>query len=179
MFVTDNHKVGDVIMSVLSEADFVAEHGAGWVLMDSRSINPSVLFNRYGVATAYDMRGMTPKGHNGSRADGKEDPEAPALGSFQAQSVQHHVHSWWDYTGVNGRSYIGDGSVFNYPAGIAAGVSHSPSPEGNQVNSTIYTSGVTQMTGISQVTGITNEPVNRTARTRVHSVILNFFMKIN
>lgn len=182
MFVTDKANVGDLKHSLLTEAQFQAVNGTCWILADGRSITGSLLQTVYGFSNAPDARDTSLRGKQNGRSDGFQDAQGEkALGAHQVGSVQNHNHSWWDYTGVNGRSYSGDGTVFNYPAGINAGVSRQPSPEGNATGilNTIYTSGVTQQTAIQNVTGVTNLPGSDISETRISSTICNIFVKIN
>jgi hypothetical protein len=85
--------IGSVKYSPLSEAQFQALYGTGWVLYDNRSVVGSSLNTKYGVATLHDHRGLYPRAKNNGRSDGKQNPAGElAIGTYQEDFLQDHVH---------------------------------------------------------------------------------------
>jgi len=85
--------VGSVIHSMLTEAQFQAQMGVGWVLMDGRSVSGSRYHQITNNSTLPDARGQFLRGKNNGRADGKENPDGDsALGTQQQDAFQGHEH---------------------------------------------------------------------------------------
>lgn len=85
--VKDQGRVGDIIQSMLTEEQFIAENGAGWVLADGRSVVGSKYATLIG-ASIPDMRGQFLRGKNNGRNDGNENPDGEVNpGTFQTSYV--------------------------------------------------------------------------------------------
>ena len=113
-FKPDN-PVGSVIHSMLTEAQFQAEHGSDWVLADGRSVVGSKYETITGEANIPDMRGQFLRGKNNGRNDGNEDPAGErAVGAYQADKVKSHRHrTVSSYAGTyGGYSISGTRGVF-------------------------------------------------------------------
>jgi len=90
--VKDQGRVGDIIQSMLTEEQFIAENGAGWVLADGRSVSGTKYATLIG-ASIPDMRGQFLRGKNNSREDGEENPDGDlALGTYSADKFASHNH---------------------------------------------------------------------------------------
>ena len=88
--IVDATPIGQIMSAMLTEAQFRAIHGPGWILADGRTTG--VASSKYGLLTAAtsvpDLRGMVLRGKNNSRADGSQDPGGErGLGSFQGQAT--------------------------------------------------------------------------------------------
>lgn len=95
--IKDQGKVGDVIHSMLTEEQFIAENGAGWVLADGRDVTGSkydtLILGGLG-GTVPDMRGQFLRGINNGRSDGQEDPDGErSPGHQQIDRVGEHYHT--------------------------------------------------------------------------------------
>jgi hypothetical protein len=85
--------LGDVRYSVLDETHFRAIHGSGWVLMDGRSINGTVLCEAQGLCVLPDSRGVFIRGMNLSRSGSTGDPDGDRpLGVYQRDTLASHRH---------------------------------------------------------------------------------------
>lgn len=85
--------VGSIMSSKNTEAEFQAEKGAGWVLMDGRSVVGSSYESVTGNSSIPDARGRYLRGKNGTRSDGFENPDGDvALGTFQSDQNGEHRH---------------------------------------------------------------------------------------
>lgn len=92
--------VGSIIHSVLTEAQFQNIVGNGWVLYDDRDITGSKLHQLTGFTNLHDARGLTLRGKNNSRSDGKQNPGGDlGIGEYQADAFQGHSHSMPRYAG--------------------------------------------------------------------------------
>ena len=97
--------VGSVIHSMLTEAQFQAQMGVGWVLMDGRSVSGSRYHQITNNSTLPDARGQFLRGKNNGRADGKENPNGDsALGTQQQDAFQGHAHGYYDNQNGTGSS---------------------------------------------------------------------------
>lgn len=155
----DSAPIGQIVSAMLTEQQFRAVHGSGWILADGRSTG--VAASKYGTVTGAssvpDLRGMVLRGKNNARSDGKENPDGDsALGTYQAHQFSshshgggNHNHSYGTFTGITGS--VGGGP------GIYAG------------------SSVTANTGGSGAI-IASEGGNET---RMRNVTVNHFIKIN
>ena len=148
----DQGKVGDVIHSMLTEEQFIAENGAGWVLADGRDVTGSkydtLILGGLG-GNIPDMRGQFLRGKNNGRLDGNENPDGDlALGTLQVDAFQGHEHNQIYTSGANGST--------------SPGSSRDP------------------ITG--PTTGIVSDGINGTPRvaeeTRSRNITVNIFIKI-
>lgn len=85
--------IGQVRQSLLSEAQFQAQNGSGWVLADGRNVAGSKYTTVTGATTVPDCRGVALRGKNNGRADGFQNPDGElALGALQDQATSSHRH---------------------------------------------------------------------------------------
>lgn len=79
--------IGSVIHSMLTEAQFQAEMGSGWVISDGRSSAGSRYQAVTGNANVPDMRGRFLRGKGANNPDGDL-----ALGTYTADKFANHNH---------------------------------------------------------------------------------------
>jgi len=110
---SNTQQVGDVVHSMLDEAQFQVLRSDNWVLMDGRSVVGSEYETLTGNSTIPDARGQFLRSKNNGRVDGQENPAGDsALGTQQTDAMQLHAH---DHN-------AGTGSEFgSYPDGAATG----------------------------------------------------------
>jgi hypothetical protein len=91
--------IGDIVASLLAEAQFQAARGQGWVLADGRSAAGSMYQTVTGQSAIPDLRGVFLRGRNdggsaaGVRNDGKQNPDPILpLGGYQADMFASHNH---------------------------------------------------------------------------------------
>jgi hypothetical protein len=93
----DNGSVGDIIQSMLSEEQFVAENGLGWVLADGRDVtgskyatmmasNPTPVQSSNNVP---DLRGRFLRGRNNGRSSGANPDGEFNLGQEQGNKTRN------------------------------------------------------------------------------------------
>lgn len=96
--VIDHHKVGDVVQSTLNPTQFNQVHGAGWVLMDGRAIDPQHDLRRlFNWTNVPDARGVFIRGMNAGRDKASGDTGADAqnnrgIASYQSDTFSEHYH---------------------------------------------------------------------------------------
>lgn len=94
----DQGKVGDVIHSMLTEEQFIAENGAGWVLADGRDVTGSkydtLILDGLG-GNIPDMRGQFLRGKNNTRSDGQENPDGDVALGNQANDAMQRITGQW------------------------------------------------------------------------------------
>lgn len=95
----DSAPIGQIISAMLTEQQFRAVHGSGWILADGRSTG--VAASKYGTVTGAtsvpDLRGMVLRGKNNGRADAKQNPDGDvALGTYQGDVNKSHNHYSFD-----------------------------------------------------------------------------------
>lgn len=110
--IKDQGKVGDIIHSMLTEEQFIAENGAGWVLADGRDVTGSkydtLILGGLG-GNIPDMRGQFLRGKNNGRIDGNENPDGDvALGVYTTDKFKSHDHNLQNHAVV---TETGSGSV--------------------------------------------------------------------
>jgi hypothetical protein len=93
----DFQAVGSIDMSDLTEAQYQAQRGTGWILADGRNVAGSKYGTITGNTTVPDMRGMFPRMKDFSAAvspnvTGRNPDGNLALGSYQADSISDHNH---------------------------------------------------------------------------------------
>ena len=97
--IKDQGRVGDIIHSMLTEEQFIAENGSGWVLADGRNVAGSKYASLIALSVP-DMRGQFLRGKNNGRSDGNEDPAGErAVGNFQEDAMQGHKHQSYGTSG--------------------------------------------------------------------------------
>jgi hypothetical protein len=151
--ISDKNPIGMIVDSMLTEAQFQALNGTGWILADGRNIGGSAYATITGQTTAPDLRGIYRRGKNNGRSDGNQDVAGErTLGNFQNDAMQGHIHQFTTFFNAGYSS-----------AGASQGTGGSSGP-GNTV-------------------GPVNDGVNggpRTAaETRVKNLAVNVFIKIN
>lgn len=86
--------IGTVVQSMLSEAEYQAFAGDGWVLMDGRDVSGSDYAVLKGVSTIPDARGRFLRGKNNGRSGGTGNPDGDAtLGDSQDDALASHNHN--------------------------------------------------------------------------------------
>lgn len=92
MTLGDLLPIGSVIHSMLTEAQFQAEAGLGWVLADGRNVSTSRYKDITGNTTIPDMRGAFLRAkNNGSTRNPDGDL---ALGAYTADKLASHSHTF-------------------------------------------------------------------------------------
>lgn len=176
--------IGDVKDSVLSEAQFVIENGAGWCLADGRSIVGSKLHQKYGITTAVDVRGLFRRAANNGRTGTYADPSGNrAVGNIQGHAFQTHTHT----QNSHGHSISdpGHAHAIRY-SGVTAGSQRGFAD--SIANAAATDSQYSATTGVSVVgatatnqnqsaTGAASEPT--AAESRPVNMAFNVFIKIN
>lgn len=143
--------VGDMVMSVLSEAQFQAERDTTWVLCDGRGVAGSDYEALTGSSFIPDARGRFPRGKD--HGTGRDANGDLPTGSAYDDKLQDHYH-----TGNFGPYYYGNWP--SSPPGFAAA--------GDWPGHT---------TGSWNTSGVTSAPVS--SETFPKTVIVNMFIKIN
>lgn len=85
--------VGSIIYSKMTEAQFQAVKGVGWILSDGRNVSGSAYATLKGVTNCVDLRGVHIRGQNNGRSDGLQNPDGTALRAFQSDGTVAHTHS--------------------------------------------------------------------------------------
>ena len=105
--------LGSVVHSLLTEAQFQAINGVGWVLEDGRSISTSALALLTGITVLPDSRGRFLRGKNNGRSGATGNPDGDvALGTTQDDQFLSHVHGLTNDSSAEqyGGSGRGDGN---------------------------------------------------------------------
>ncbi len=178
--------VGDLKYSYLTEAQFIAENGYGWVLDDGRSIVGSKLHQRYRFTTTKDVRGLFIRAKNNGRTGTYADPSGErTIGSIQGHAFQTHTHAQNSHNhGVNdpGHGHTVTGVFYNnrWVYGAAGGGSFVGSFDPVTIPnsySNVSINGATATNQNQSATGAASEPT--AAETRPVNIALNVFLKIN
>lgn len=163
----DKNAVGDVKDSILTEAQFIAENGPGWVLADGRSIVGSLLHQKYGFTTATDIRGQFRRAKNNGRSDGNQDPGGErAIGNLQDQA-----------TAKNGLTATSTDSGHGHTLTVGWGGSGGTLLSNN--NQPLQTVAVQTPSTNNGYANITTTIGAGDAETRPRNVAVNVFIKIN
>lgn len=157
VFDSSSAAIGAVQSAMLTEAQFQAQFGTGWVLARGQSVAGSKYASLTGNTTLPDLRGVFLRGKNNGRSDGNQNPNGEsALGVFENDQVQGHIHGMGAENVGGGGNLVGDawnsGSSGNYPVGTG--------------------------TGPAQTDG-TNGVPRIGFETRVKNVTVNYFIRIN
>jgi hypothetical protein len=146
--------IGTILASMLTEPQFQALNGVGWILMDGRNVVGSAYNVLTGFATVPDARGTVLRGKNNGRADGFQNPSGElALGTFQNDQYQGHYHQNDSNANGGAEGFAGGGDI------------------GNGWNITTYAT--------TSVTDGVNGAPRTGAETRVKCITINQFIKIN
>jgi hypothetical protein len=148
-----NGSLGEVRYSPLSEAQFQAENGPGWVLYDNRSISGSALHAFDGTTSfaTEDHRGLYPRAKLNGRVFAPVLTEL-AIGTYEDDAVHLHTHRTTLHADAVGNDTNGE-CMDNDASG---------------------SSGTSNWTSSGMFTGRA-----LSTETRVKSIILNAFVKIN
>ena len=93
---SDMNPVGMIVQSILTEAQFQALNGTGWVLMDGRNIAGSQYATITGTSALPDARGMFLRGKNNGRSDGNQNPDGEKnLGEFTTDAIRNIAGNGW------------------------------------------------------------------------------------
>ena len=158
--------IGDIRESVLTESQFQALNGPGWVLMDGRDISGSALDTLTSMSTLPDARGVVLRGKNNGRDNSTGNPDGDlAIGTAQTDQFGSHVHSVTANPHTGGSGGTDKIAAFNqgYPTNALGPVSF--------VVNSVQTRQIPYGRLLAAATG-GNE-------TRVRSVTVNVFIRIN
>lgn len=146
--------IGDIITSILTEAQFQAQRNNGWVLMDGRNVGGSKYATTTGNNVIPDARGMFLRGKNNGRADGKQNPDGDvAVGTYQADMYTSHTH----IQNAHAHPYTAAGAAGGWGSGLEA--------ERPYASNTGATTATNQNSGGNE--------------TRSKNITVNYFIKIN
>jgi len=158
-------QVGDVVQSMLTEAQFQAERDGTWVLADGRSVSGSKYETITGNANIPDMRGQFLRGKNNSRSDGQENPDGDvAVGTQTGDGIRNITGYFQSSVFEGGNSKIARSGVFN--------------SNGSNWNSFFSGGGGGSNTG-TRYNFDTSAVVPTAADNRPKNVTVNIFIKIN
>ncbi len=157
--------VGDVVCSMLTEAQFQSQRSTDWVLMDGRDVSGSQYEIVTGNSSLPDARGTFLRSKNNGRADGDENPAGDLpLGTYEADQFQGHYH---DYSVTSTALIIKDEPETS--SWVESAANDSQHVAWNSSNFSI--------------TAPATDGINGTPRTgdetRPKSITVNFFIKIN
>jgi hypothetical protein len=152
---SDKNPLGMVVQSILTETQFQAINGTGWIIMDGRSVIGSQLWAITNTNTIPDARGLVLRGKNNGRTDGAQNPDGELfIGTYQADQFKSHDHGGGNHTHS---SYAGTGA-FN-PASAGGGL-QAFTPVQTGASGAII-------------------PLEGANETRMRSITVNHFIKIN
>lgn len=154
--------IGTSIQSMLTEAQFQAANGSGWILADGRSVSGSRYATLTGNSTVPDCRGEfirgldNGRGVDSGRVKGSAQANATAPNGLATVNGGAHIHS---AAGYNSNASAGNGT---YPASMN---SHSAT---NMSISNMVDSG-----------GTHSHSITGDSETRPRNIAMNIFIKIN
>jgi hypothetical protein len=94
VFDSSSSVIGAVQSAMLTEAQFQAQFGTGWVLARGQSVSGSKYASITGNATVPDLRGVFLRGKNNGRSTSEGNPDGEsALGLPQADQYRSHNHA--------------------------------------------------------------------------------------
>jgi hypothetical protein len=153
---SDLNPVGMVVYADLTEVQFQALNGTGWVLADGRNVAGSTYATVTGNATVSDLRGVLVRSKNNGRSDGNQDPDGErALRSFQNDALQ------------------------NITGGFQAAYYNSNVSGAFQANGTSINQQDAGITARPSMTFDASRVARTSSETRPRNVALNAFIKIN
>lgn len=178
LLVDSNGSIGSFEQSMLTEVQYQALYGSGWIITDGRSVTGSKYHILTGNTNVPDFRGLVIRGKNNGRSDGNQNPDGElALGQFQDHLFTQHDHGGGSHShNGNTSGEITNGHRINYgePFGINGYQGGASYPDSNVSNSLNHTHSFT-----------TNGP-NSTVlilqggnETRMRNVTMNSFIRIN
>lgn len=188
--------VGDIKAAHMTEAQFVAANGPGWILADGRSVSGSAWATLASLSSAPDARGVALRGKNNGRSSAAGDADGERLlGSSQGDSFGSHNHGGGDHKHVVNSHNHGGGSHkhtwkgYNNTDGSGTGEQHrsryeisgDPEEDATRMSGNILdsespgTGGPTNDVGA----GITIIAPNGGNETRMRNIAVNYFIKVN
>lgn len=161
--------VGSVVHSMLTEAQFQAIKGSGWVLMDGRDVTGSSYAGLVGNNTLPDARGLFLRAKNNLRLDGKQNPDGDlVLGTFTA-----------DKTAPNGLATASDGAHQHYLGDVkgnfwdqAANYTNALNADGTPLNDI-------EPDSYSASAGAHTHSITGDNETAPNALTVNIFIRIN
>lgn len=157
-------QVGDVVQSMLTEAQFQAIRGTDWVLADGRTAAGTEYNSITGNANIPDMRGQFLRGkdHGRHAIDGNGNPDGDvALGTYTGDAIRNMTGRTYTFSG--GSTTRPDSGIFDHTNAGNAVIEYSP----NRNFSTNY------------VDFNASRQVPTAADNRPKNVTVNIFIKIN
>jgi microcystin-dependent protein len=140
----EQYAVGEIVSCNLTEAQFQAVMGTGWILCDGRDVTGSAFAQLFSSTVLPDLRGMFLRGKQNNRADifGNASGDLP-LGTFQTDQLASHSHATTQ-TGQNLASFsstnqCGTGSTYadiTGPSNMSATIQNAGGNETRVLNST-------------------------------------------
>lgn len=115
----EGQPVGTVVTSMLTETQYRAIAGTGWILADGRSVAGSAYATLTGQSNAPDLRGVFLRGKNNGRGSGGNAGGDLALGAYQADAFGSHAHN---LTGQVGSAAHNNGGYISGSTGNVGGV---------------------------------------------------------
>lgn len=169
--------IGMIMSSMLTESQFQAINGTGWVLTDGRSVAGTSYAAITGSNNVPDLRGMALRGKNNGRVDGNQDPDGErGLGAFQSHNFASHNHGANTATQNNDHQHIGGfaGVTATATFGVATtGVAGNINVQ-NGVSSDNHA--ITSGTTSNHTHGVPFEGGNEN---RMRNVAVNYFIRVN
>jgi hypothetical protein len=162
--------VGEVKAAFLTEKQFQAQAGTGWVLCDGRNVKSSSYYVLTGNVTIPDMRATVPRMKDNGRG---LDPHGDlALGTYEADQFASHAHGVTDPGHTHSFNITGNTPEPTITLDGAANTGNYARLANGGAGSYGYLSINPATTGITiQDTG--------GSETNGKSTIINYFMRIN
>lgn len=169
VFDSSSQAIGSIQASLLTEAQFQAQFGTGWVLARGQSVSGSKYASLTGATSVPDMRGMFLRGKNNGRNDGYQDPEGERnqLNQPLPQTDAFQSHNHKVYMTASG--------------GISAITRDVPNPGDSDVWSTAFTRNdtATDVYAAEELANGGNGTPRVGSETRVKNIVVNYFIRIN
>lgn len=161
----DLNPVGAKTYSMLTEAQFQAQNGSGWVLADGRNVSGSDYHTKTGQTTVPDLRGVHLRGKNNGRADGNQDTAGErSVRSFQNTAIPNIL-------GYAETSYAAMLSTYSGALVTEGSVLAAASTPGY--------SGSHEVGYLEITASLSNSIYQSVTEARVKNVAVNIFIKIN
>lgn len=158
--------IGSFMESMLSEVDFQALYGSGWIIADNRNVSGSKYHTITTNTTVPDARGLVLRGKNNGRSTATGNTGGDlALGNTQTDSFKSHNHGGGSHT-HNIQPFISANTVFGGGSSGTEWRSDTPSathPTNGPNSTVIATEGDTTNGG----------------ETRMRNLTVNIFIRIN
>lgn len=182
--VVDVGFIGQMINSMLTEAQMQTLYGTGWILSDGRSVAGSLYEAVTGAGNVPDARGAGLRGKNNGRNDGNQDPDGErSLGSYQADTFGSHTHIQNAHTHIqNDHNHSVAATSGNTGGTVIAGILSEVNrvSRGLTVARDLVTDASTVLStqATNQNTTATNNNTGGN-ETRMKNIATNIFIKIN